>query len=789
MSARRTSFLALIALAAVPLVAGLTGSSQAAGAFPSIGENGVTFSASVPSDVQRDEGEPEISIDPAGNVYTCGPSGFSNIADYAQVSRDGGDQFHLIGQPPRGQISNGEGGGDCGLASAPDKNSSEQYTWAYTGLGPLLNFSTGTSENTGQTLRTAPISESPAGVDRQWLVFTDEKTVFLNYNRLGFGYTVQKSTDGGLTYGAPATVSPGGGRIGPMRAILTPGDVDKSIVYFPSYRGTAITLIRSLDNGATWGECVVHDAELNPSAGFVVADHDREGNIYITYSQKGAPEEGIGNDTYVVVMRNANLPLCMDLEEGLGIGKALRVNRDLVETTVMPWIVAGGDPGKIAVAFYGTNATNGDPDSGTFRGAWDVYVNMSLNALDANPTWSQTKASTHPMHYDSICLGGTLCAAPEDLDPTKPAGDRSLVDYFAMDIDPVTGRLLVVYNNTAKQPNEVAGHVGHPIVVTQETGPSLMGSEVGNGGQLQRRVDAGVPRQVLRTVSVDNVEDALSPYGYLCLPVIPCVDPPTANQLPLDFKKVTVGPEIDLGSGELVDDGGFTVSMEVGDLTDGALQGVLTEQADAANPTSTLMWLFRWVNGHQPVGATVRWDPARGFSFRFDPYTTAGTTSGQADPTAEKIVVWPGAVTIPGDVNQDTGIMRLSVPRSVLKALGPVDEFGRPTEIDAEAGSRFYDAVAYSFTSPAPPEAETYLYPVDNAPAMDFTLGSTTGAPDPDPDPEPTDGGTPPSENPRPGPGTGPGTIPSTGGLGTPLLALLVTAAAVLVLRRRRRVA
>ena len=32
-----------------------------------------------------------------GNMYTCGPTGFSNASDYAQVSTDGGDQFHLLG--------------------------------------------------------------------------------------------------------------------------------------------------------------------------------------------------------------------------------------------------------------------------------------------------------------------------------------------------------------------------------------------------------------------------------------------------------------------------------------------------------------------------------------------------------------------------------------------------------------------------------------------------------------------------------------------------------------------
>src|SRR4051794_2538681 len=106
---------------------------------PAANPAGLKFSASVPADPQRDAGEPLMDIDNAGNTYTCGPSGFSNAAEYAQVSTDGGDQFHLLGEPPRGQIGLG-GGGDCSIATAPDRNGSGAFNLAYTGLGPLTNF-------------------------------------------------------------------------------------------------------------------------------------------------------------------------------------------------------------------------------------------------------------------------------------------------------------------------------------------------------------------------------------------------------------------------------------------------------------------------------------------------------------------------------------------------------------------------------------------------------------------------------------------------------------------------
>ena len=57
--------------------------------LPSAPAQGLQFSAAVPADNQRDESEPLMEIDKAGNTYTCGPTGFSNASDYAQVSTDG----------------------------------------------------------------------------------------------------------------------------------------------------------------------------------------------------------------------------------------------------------------------------------------------------------------------------------------------------------------------------------------------------------------------------------------------------------------------------------------------------------------------------------------------------------------------------------------------------------------------------------------------------------------------------------------------------------------------------
>ena len=172
-----------------------------------------------------------------------------------------------------------------------------------------------------------------------------------------------------------------------------------------------------------------------------------------------------------------------------GFSAPLQVDRDAVRTTVFPWVSAGGAPGRVAVAFYGTTS-DGDPNSGDFKAAWNVYVNQSLNALAATRTVSQVQATTHPFHYDSICLNGLGC------DLAVPAGDRTLADFFAIGFNPKDGRLSVVFDRDNKKPDESLGHIATPMVVSQIAGPSNGGGTVSVPGQHTR---APARRRVTRS--------------------------------------------------------------------------------------------------------------------------------------------------------------------------------------------------------------------------------------------------------------------------------------------------
>jgi hypothetical protein len=173
----------------------------------------------------------------------------------------------------------------------------------------------------------------------------------------------------------------------------------------------------------------------------------------------------------------------------------VQVDRDAVRSTVFQWVTAGGAPGRVAVVFAGTE-TDGNPNTGTFNASWDIYVNQSLDGTAANAGFSQVKATTHPFHYDSICLNGLGC------DLSVPPGDRSMADFFAVDTNPVDGRIYVTYNRSNKKPDEDLGHIASPMVATQIAGPGM------NGGTI-----AVADRTPLRSSSTDHTGDALSSYS------------------------------------------------------------------------------------------------------------------------------------------------------------------------------------------------------------------------------------------------------------------------------------
>jgi len=660
---------------------------------------GLAFSAAVPADPQRDEAEPLIEISRDGHIYTCGPTGFSNGADYAQVSTDHGDQFHILGTPPRGQQSAG-GGGDCSLATGLSRNAQGNYQYAYSGLGALSGFATSTSPNNGHSLATAGadvnggVTSQGALADRQWEVFTDDHTVLLTYNQQQpRNAIVQRSTDGGLTFSPDAAVAaPNPEFPGPIRYSEAQG-----IVYMPWTKGEEVNLAISKDGGTTWTDCKVAsgDTVKGGTAGFATADHDDAGNVYVAWSDSDryhvwaatlAADKLAGCNEPVADVRASD-----DGQPSVdpGFTAPVQVDRDAVRTTVFPWVAAGGAPGRVAVAFYGT-PSDGDPNSGDFDAAWDVYVSQSL---DGGQSFGQVKATTHPFHYDSICLNGLAC------DLAAPKGDRSLADFFAIGFDNADGRLYVVFDRTNKKPDDALGNVATPMVLSQVAGQS-------NGGGTVSVPD----RAALRASSPDPTGDALSAYS-ITAPAVTPPDPPTKNEAAADFTSAAIGPD--------AASGGFTVTLKVASLAPPALTQALLDTGG-----QSLQWIWRFTNGYQDVAASAAWSPGTGWTFGYDPYTMGSAPCEAASPAGDKCLLYPQSQPIQGSADPLTGTITLVVPASVLKQLSGTDAAGRPVEQPAAAGARFYDGTAFSFANNASPTqaAQSFLYTLDSTPAMDFTL-------------------------------------------------------------------
>ena len=670
---------------------------------PSAPAMGLEFSPTLVDELQFFESEPLVTLDRAGTVYTCGPAGSAYPgADFGQASLDGGNQFNRLGDPTTGRMGL-MGGGDCSLATALEKNSQGNYQLAYAGLSNLAQFTVSTSPDKGETITNQPFSSTAPIADRQWLAFTDAQTVFLSYiNEQMFG-VLHKSTDGGLTYAPPQIITPNPAREGPIHSMTkdeNPAHNGMAALYYPWATGTTVALAISQDAGTTWNHCTVTTAKGAPNTLFLVADHDRVGNLYFVYTDHA------DFNTYMLAVPASELANCKggsgtsasikDVLKGL---PPVQMNRDKAITTVMPWIAAGGAPGRVAVSFYGSEVA-GAVDDATIPHVWNVYVSQTLNALDANPTVAQVKATTHPNHYDQICIGGLSCTT---------GGDRGLGDFYAIAYNATNGELDLVFNRTGKKPGD--GSNSGPVTATafarQIDGPSNGGGVVARNG-----------REVLRQITSDPTGDAYGGFSGL-------IATPTRTQIPaLDLTRVSVDPALDLKTGNPLDGGGFTVTMNVKDLSDAAL-------ADAISKSSgqSLVWMFYYWDGFIPHVASASWTSGSGFAFG-----TGGAVPSGACPTPPEATVflgcsvYPAATAIDGKVDQAAGIIQMTMPITMLHALTDVAPPMRsPAEVDAKPGDRIYSAAAYTFANLTSSSQSTQsLLTVDNTAAMDFLIPGGT---------------------------------------------------------------
>lgn len=558
--------------------------------------DGITFDHGTWNDPVRMVGEPDIVIDPFNGIYVSGPGGSTTQASWFWKSTDKGLQWHLIGCPLKSNCQNGGGDTEIAIARNGDVFASDLQT--LTCNSALRSYDQGATWLTSEGCF--------PGTDRQWMGVYDPngnatgRRIYLTANGQTQGAYFLVSTDNGVTYvGTDPINNPtavidqtnGESAIGRFAINNTNGHI-----YVPGQGHTWV----STDGGVTFlGRPRPPGVADNIFATIVV---DTAGNLWWGWINNA------NTQAFVSYSTNEGQTWSTPRQVSTGAGSPAGTSPDL-HAVIMPWIVVG-DPGRVAVVYYGTtNTGSSSVGPGDVNALWHVYASISTNAMDPNPTWTQVQADEHPMHRSTICTGGTGCVL------SQTNGDRSMADFFAVDKDN-DGRIYMAYNENSDLSLVVPAaneYIGKPInaAIRLRTGPSLYSAK---GNLLPDPTPANV---AITSASVNNgtitVQGthglppgnwASDPAGDAPYPVIPVA---SANHPAMDILETSV---TDNGTD-------LTVKLKMADLSPTAL-------ADAATTGGNPSWLVTWFQAKGGVGP-------------------AAMTSGP--PYSHKFVKWLGGTS------------------------------------------------------------------------------------------------------------------------------------------------
>ena len=251
------------------------------------------------------------------------------------------------------------------------------------------------------------------------------------------------------------------------------------------------------DNGATWTPQVAMDIGIGQDAStpFAAFTIDDQGNPYFAFDSQtpqplssgpsaragtcflefgdGAPVTDTNCSYHMYVIWSPNGGTTWD--DGLGVPSgsasiAYKADPANQNGTDQFATIAAGDPGKVDISYLHTDAIEPQDLYGKFdplgcdggdnalgiapsptyppRCHWNLFVGQSLDlaSTTTNPAtavWTNSQATTVPMHYGDICNLGIACA--QQVSPAVPRDPRHLLDFNMETVDPTTGCAHVVY--------------------------------------------------------------------------------------------------------------------------------------------------------------------------------------------------------------------------------------------------------------------------------------------------------------------------------------------------------
>ncbi len=220
-----------------------------------------------------------------------------------------------------------------------------------------------------------------------------------------------------------------------------------------------IVVLHSPDAGQTWES---HYAVTVASPGDPTTEPEnaaifpwgpsrRAGTVYVVYnSTKGTKGSGHYHQYYVYSKdkgKTWSKPVKLD---GLPTNKGAAIYAT----------GAAGAPGVLDVAWYETD--NGVPSDDA--SLWRVHFAQVRGADTAHPKWTEGPVSETPNHKGGICLQGILCGVGPG------SGDRSLLDFFELAINPVTGMAEIAYADNYSLGKDSAGNRRGEVMYARQSG-------------------------------------------------------------------------------------------------------------------------------------------------------------------------------------------------------------------------------------------------------------------------------------------------------------------------------
>ncbi len=315
------------------------------------------------------------------------------------------------------------------------------------------------SDDLGETWVTNPVACGNTAIDHQKVavgshpspVAPYDGTVYFTFNSFallvpGASHIVaSRSLDGGVTW--VSTVAMTENDLGPYR---TGGPVaaDRSgNVYIPAYLcDGGLGVAYSNDHGTTWSQARAGESSggcegIDPGVAM-----DTTGNVYAAYWGDG-------------------IRVATSLDHGATWNPDIKVSAPGMRSFVLADVTAG-DEGRVAVAYLATPEAGG-PNNVPGYARWHLYVSVSTDALDGNPTWTTYQVTTDPVQIGTICTGGIGCFG----------GNRNLLDFIDIQPGP-DGRIHIAYTDGCREdclqdPRPQESRARRGMVAIQQDGPVL----------------------------------------------------------------------------------------------------------------------------------------------------------------------------------------------------------------------------------------------------------------------------------------------------------------------------